>query len=146
MFFPSKAFAGANSKSNRMNFLLSSGPHRDPPGDTQSHLIVQPKTRSFPSTPQLWSGQADIPLTGGDCFVPAHVWDSAASNANQPYGSKPCSHLLSSFAACLSETAAAAASSSVDTLRDSRGDFNSMGLQTKFCIQNKPSKLCPRLV
>ena len=34
VFSSGKVLAGANSKSNRMNFLLSSGSHRDPPGDT----------------------------------------------------------------------------------------------------------------
>lgn len=32
-FSSSRVLAGAESKSNKMNFMLSSGPHRDPPGD-----------------------------------------------------------------------------------------------------------------
>lgn len=41
-FSSSKVLADAESKSNRMNVMLSSGPHRDYPGD--------------PCGPQLWSG------------------------------------------------------------------------------------------
>ena len=52
IFLPGKVLAGANSKSNKM----------DSPGDTQPHLTVQLETRSLPSTPQLWSGEAGVPL------------------------------------------------------------------------------------
>lgn len=113
-FFSGKVLAGANSKSNRTNFLLRSSFQRVPPEDTP--LCPTGLIRTSLDRRSLL------------CTGYAHVWDSTASNANQLYGSKPCSRLPSCSTACLSESTAPTASSSVGTLRDSTLHLSSMGL------------------